>query len=322
MKVKPIAKLATKAGKHKPELLAIGGGATVIAAFILAIKGGVKVKETMADTAAAVEAIEAGRAQKLAVEGLSEAEKAEIIAACNKDLKMARIDGVWQMTKLFLLPTGMLFVGLSLIGKGHTILRKRNVVLATALKGTESTLKFYRDNVVKDLGKDADLKYLRGLTGETIDVETTHNDPETGNVKKVKKKVPVVRSNKNNPWRFEFSETYFNSWVDNTESNLWFLKSANEYWQRKYEDHGDQGISMYEVLNYLGYKFEVNKAGMTRQQYRDWLTFLRNHGWKRGCGDDLLDFGLYRGINEPALLRQSDVIFVEFNCAGNLQELI
>ena len=61
---------------------------------------------------------------------------------------------------------------------------------------------------------------------------------------------------------------------------------------------------------------------MTRQQYRDWLTFLRNYGWKKGHGDDFIDFGMYRAVNEPALFRISPEIFVEFNCAGNLQQML
>ena len=323
MKMKPVAKLAMKASKNKPQLMAIGGGACVISAFVLAIKGGMKAKDTMADTAAVVEAIEAGRAQKLAIEGLSEEEKAEIIRQCNQDLKKARADGVWQMTKLFLVPGGMLFVGLALIGGGHRILQKRNVVLTMIAKGAENRLKAYRENVIAAEGKDADLKYLRGYTGETVDVESTLKDPETGEEKKVTRKIPVVRNPKmRNPWRFEFSEKYFHSWTDNTESNLWYLKTAEDYWRHVYETRKETGVSMYDILTYLDYKFEVDKDGMTKKQYRDWITFLRNHGWKDGEGDDFVDFGLYRGINEPALQRKSDVVFIEFNCAGDLREML
>lgn len=322
MKIKPVAKLVVKAGKNKPELMAISGGALVLGSFILAIKGGMQLKEVMVDTASVVEAIEAGKAQKLAVEGLSEAEKEEIIKVCNRDLQMARTEGVWRVTKLFLLPGGMLFVGLSLIGGGFNILKTRNVVLTTIANGAVNKLKFYRENVVNDLGKEADLKYLRGYTGEMVETEKTIID-ENGNQKKSRKKLPVVREQKGNPWRFIFDELHFKGWVDNSESNLWFLKSANDYWKYKYEHGGNiSGISMFDILVYLGYNFDVDKEGMTKQQYRDWITFLRNHGWKKGNGDDVIDFGLYRGINEPALLRKTDDIFIEFNCAGDLREMI
>jgi hypothetical protein len=100
------------------------------------------------------------------------------------------------------------------------------------------------------------------------------------------------------------------------------LKTAEDYWRHVYENRKETGVSMYDILTYLDYKFEVDKDGMTKKQYRDWITFLRNHGWKDGEGDDFVDFGLYRGINEPALQRKSDIVFIEFNCAGDLREML
>lgn len=317
MRCKPIAKVVVKASQNKPELMAIGGGIAVVTGFILAIRGGMKVNDAMAAGAAKVEAIEDKQKVELSAENLTEEQKTAIIKACGKELNRARAEGVWEVAKLFILPGGLLAVGLVLIGGGHRILQKRNVVLAGALKGSQEMLKFYRENVIADQGKEADEKYMHGIIGEKeIDaVETDKN----GEKKVVKTKVPVVR-NKKNPWRFEFSETWFRSWENDTEWNLFFLKCAEDWWNRELDRNGE--VSMYEVLKYLQYRFDIEKEGLSDKEYRDRMTFLRNYGWRKGCGgDDFVDFGLYRAINEPAIARKSDIVYIEFNCDGNLENL-
>ena len=317
MKCKPIAQVMVKASHNKPEIMAITGGIAIIAGFVTAICAGTKVKETMAMSAEKVEAVEQRKTQELSVEGLSEEQKAIILKSCNVELKKARGNGVWQVAKLFLLPSGLLVVGLVLIGGGHQILRKRNVVLAGALKGSQEMLKFYRENVVADQGKEADLKYMRGVVGDE-NVESVVVD-ENGKETKVTKHVPVVKSKKN-PWRFEFSDTWFNSWTEDVERNLFYLKCEQDWWNHEFERNGE--VSMFEVLKHIGYKFDVEKEGCTAKEYRDRMTFLRNYGWRKGCGgDDFIDFGLYRAINEAAITRKSDIIFIEFNCDGDLGNL-
>lgn len=321
MKCKPIAKVVVKANKNKPEICMITGGLMILTAFGFAVKAGMEVKDRMDISVEKVEELEKQQAEKLNVEDLTEEQKAEIVRQCNKDLKKARADGIWQVSKLFLLPGGLLVVGLVLIGGGHRIMKRRNVVLAAAAEGYKKTLEFYRKNVVEAEGKEADLRYMRGVTGETK-VETVSKDAE-GNEKKTVKKVQVVKNAKDheNPWRFMFDETHFLSWENDTDRNLFYLKCAEDWWKHVYERKGSEGISMYDILQYLNYNFDVDKDGMSREQYKDWITFLRNYGWRKGCGDDFIDFGLYRAINEPAQKRESEMVWIEFNCAGNLQDL-
>jgi hypothetical protein len=105
-----------------------------------------------------------------------------------------------------------------------------------------------------------------------------------------------------------------------TERNLFFLKCAEDWWNRELDRNGE--VSMYEVLKYLQYRFDIEKEGLSDKEYRDRMTFLRNYGWRKGCGgDDFVDFGLYRAINEPAIARKSDIVYIEFNCDGNLENL-
>ena len=324
IKIPAVAKIATKVSRNKPEMFAIAGGALIIWAFVEAVKGGTKLQAVMAETADNVETMEKG--QKARRE-LNTDENGNLIFAGGetalaalekKELAKVRTEGTWKVAKMFALPSGLLVIGMVLIGNGFKILRTRNVILASTVEGLKKTMEFYRKNVREDLGEEADLKYLRGVI-DNKEVETVVVD-EDGKESKVKKRLPVVKEQKGNPWRFEFSDTYFWSYEEDTDRNLFFLKCEEDWWNRELDRNEE--VSMYEILKHLQFKFDVLKAQCgSAQEYRDKMTFLRNYGWRKGCGDGFVDFGLYRAINEPAITRKSDVVFIEFNCSGNLQNL-
>lgn len=310
MRCKPIAKLSVKVSKNKPEILAVSGGLLIVGAFGWAIYEAIGLKDTLNETADMVKAVE----EKYAGD---EEKTEEVVKVYKKELTSARIKGVIKVSKRFVGPSLTLVAGMGLATKGFKVLRARNVVLGTALKATEESYKFYRNNVREDLGKDADLKYARGIVGEK-EVEETVTD-ENGKEKTVKTKVPVVKEREGNPYRFEYSSTWFSTYQDSTESNLFFLKCEQEWWNHEFERNGETGISMYDILKHLGFKFEVYKDGMSPKQFKDFMNFVRNTGWRKGSkGDGYIDLGIYRAINEPAIRRQSDVVWVEMNCDGPL----
>ena len=312
MKCKPIARLSARVSKNKPEILAVSGGVLIVAAFGWAIYEAVGMKPVLDETANDVKAVE----EKYSGD-ISEEEKKQY----SKELRTVRIKGVIKVSKRFVGPSVALIVGMGLSTKGFKILKARNVVLGTALKGTEEAYKFYRNNVREDLGKDADLKYARGIVGEKEIEETVVDD--SGKEKTVKTKVPVVKErNGYNPFRFEFSDTWFRSYQDSTDQNLFFLKCEQDWWNHEFDRDGEAGISMYDILRHLGYKFEVNKDGMSPKQFNDFMNFVRNTGWKKGSkGDGFIDFGIYRAINESAIRRLTDVVWIEFNCDGPLDQI-
>ena len=315
-KSKPIAKAVAKISRNKPEIMGVAGGVCIVVAFGWAIYEATTVKDTMEETAERVKQVEDDFTQN-STEDKTEEENKALMKKYKHDLTVARVDGVWKVGKKFVVPVILLGTGLTMGKHGFKLLRTQNIVLAGALKGRESFIKFYRDNVRKELGDEADLKYARGIVGEK-EVEETKKDG-AGNDIKVKTKVPVVHNETNNPWRFEFSEDWFDSWQDNTDLNLFFLKCEQDWWQHEYERNSR--VTIYEILKHMRFKFENMRAGMTKKQFVDWLYFIRNYGWWKGSkGDGFVDFGIYRAINEAAIMRRSDVIFVEFNCDGNLAD--
>lgn len=318
MRCKPIAKAVVKINKNKPEILAISGGVLIVAAFGWAIYEAVGLKDTLVETSEEVQEVEKKHSEEMSEEMPEEARQ-EAVKRYKKELTRARLHGVWHVGKRFVGPSLALLTGIGLTTKGFCVLKARNVVLGTALKGTKDAYKFYRENVRENLGKEADLKYARGVIDEK-EIEETKLD-EDGKETKVKSKVPVVKE-RDNPWRFEFSDTYFNSYQDSSDINVSFLKCAQEWWNYQLNRNGEGGISMYEILKYLGFKFEVMQDGMTRTQFRKFMNFIRNYGWRNGSdGDGFIDFGIYRSINEPALRRMTDVVWIEFNCDGPLDEI-
>lgn len=315
MRCKPIAKVLMKAEKNKPEILAVTSGICVVAAFGWAIYEAVTVKDAMTESTNRVKTVEEARDQALAEEGITEEKKAEIIKAANRDLTTARIEGGWIVVRKFVGPAGLLILGMGLGGRSVKIFRARNLVLTGALKSTEDILKFYRGNVREELGEEADLKFLRGVTGEKK-IEETQKDA-TGGVSKVEKTLPVVKSGNPNPWRFAFDEEHFDSWQPDTDLNLFYLKCEQDWWQHEY-DRNDI-VTMYEILKHMRYRFDRAKASMSKKEWNEFMNFIRNHGWWKGSkGDGFIDLGIYRAINEPAIRRTSDVIFVEMNCDGCL----
>ena len=315
MRCKPVAKVVAKASKNKPEILAVSGGFLIVAAFGWAIYEAVGLKDTLVETSDTVKAVEDSYQAELDKE-LSDEQRNDIEKEYKKELAKARFKGVMKVGKKFVLPTATLIVGMGLGTKGFKVLRARNVVLGTALKGTQEAYKFYRENVREDLGKEADMKYARGIIGEK-EIEETITD-ENGKEKKVKSKVPVIKDFES-PWRFEFSDTWFRTYQNSSDSNLFFIGCEEEWWNHQLDHYGEAGVSMYEVLKHLGYKFEVLKDGLDAKQYRKRIDFLRTNGWSKGSR---IDLGRFNAINEPAVKRQSDVCWIEMDGVRPLYEIL
>ncbi len=317
MRYKPIAKVGMKLSKNKPEILAVTGGLLIVGGFVWAIWEAITVKDVMEETAQEVKAVEVAHQEQLAKEGRTEEEIVAETKEYNKDIKVARVRGSYKICKKFVGPVLMLAGGLSSVGGSVKIFRLRNAFLGTALKSSESFIKSYRQNVRDDIGEEADKKYARGIIGEK-EIEKKQLDVN-GNETVVKRKVPIVKHDSNNPWRFEFSEELFDTYQENTDSNLFYLKCVQDWWN--HEVHRYKRISMYDILKYMRFRFDVMRQGMTKKQYVDWEYSMRNSGWwERDIKDDPVDLGIYNAINEAALRRESDVIFLEPNCFGSLSD--
>ena len=156
MRCKPIAKAARKVSKNKPEIMAVSSGILIVGAFAWAIYEAVGLKDTLDETSDTVKAVEASYERELAQEDLTEEKRTDIQKEYKKELTKARFKGVMKVGKKFVLPTVTLAVGMGVGARGFKLLRARNIMLGTALKGSQEAYKFYRENVRADLGEEAD----------------------------------------------------------------------------------------------------------------------------------------------------------------------
>lgn len=331
--VAPVTKVAKKV--KKPEALMGIGMALTGVSFVWVIVNSTKLPEVMSETADKVEQIrdrqkeledisqpvkvittvtdDDGNEIGVQARVMTEEERNIELRDNRKELHKAQVNGVWQVTKKILPPTLTMILAELLKGKGMRVLRKENMALVTTVAGLEKFINYYRGNVVAAEGKEADQRYAKGIIGEK-ELSTIVQDKD-GKEKIEKVKVPVVRDG--NPWRFEYSPTYFRSATGEVDRDIMHIKNVETYFNKKYggvKKHGK--ISMYEVLEYLDPIWEAIDADGTVE------TFCRNYGWgHKANGDDYIDLGVYRGINDAAIRGIGDTVFIECNSDGLLSEI-
>ena len=188
------------------------------------------------------------------------------------------------------------------------ILLKRFGQISAALAGLRESYDRYRRRVIAEQGKDADRRYLNGIVGET-EVETTVTD-ENGVEQTVKSVVPIVDPDQRaDLYSFEFSENFSRKCSKDPINAISFLRGQEKYWNTWMSSTGNP-VTLYMVLNDLGIEVDPDDPMM------DYILIA---GWRpNGVGDNCIDFGIMRAINKPALDQLSNVIYLNFNCDGNI----
>ena len=327
--LRPVVKICRKAKVNKPEIFLAAGLTMMLGSLVWVAIESTKAPDIMNEDTNAInclknskEEIESGKITTASVDGeeqeayiLTDEEKEMLLKDVNHEIWVERMNSIWHMTRLYIGPLILFLLGSGLITKGYKILRASNIFLAGALKSTEELFKFYRNNVIEAEGKEADLKYLRGMTGDTVEIGRISPDGNGGQLIETEK-IPIIKDHEN-PWRFEYSPKYFRSATGDTEHDISHLKNVQDYFDHQYGGRKRHyKISMYEVLDYLDPIWEVLDPDGTRE------AFAREYGWGHSDnGDDFIDLGVYRAINEAAIRGASDIVYMEMNCDGRLSEL-
>ena len=334
--IRPAVKIARNMKAKRPEIYVIGGVIFILTAFGLVAYESTKAPEAMAKGQEKLDALKSKKAElentekeiKIPVsvkdeDGneiyvnqyrlMSSEERAIQLSQVNKDIQGARIEAIWMVGRLYVLPLILLLIGLGFDLRGVHILRKENVALAATVGGLEKFIKFYRGNVIADQGKEKDIQYARGVIGEK---EVTRELEGSDGTVKLTEKLPVVHGN-GNPWRFEYSPTYFRSATGNPDHDIMHIKNVQDYFNHMYGGKKKHGkISYYEVLEYLDPIWDAIDADGSVE------IFCREYGWGHDArGDDFIDLGVYRAINDAAIKGVGDVVYIEGNCDGRLADL-
>ena len=305
---KTAGKLMLKLNQNKPQIIFVTGIVVTAGSFVWAIANARKMNDVMSEKEGKVDdanmRIEAAKGQ----ENLTEEEKKNIIVACNKELAQAKKEAAFEMFKLVGLPCMFFAGGLALSIGGHLILLRRFGEVSAAFASLQEIFDRYRKMNIEEHGAECDRRYRYGVVGDTT--VTTEVTDDKGKTKQLKCKVPIVDTDAAaSLYSFIFSEEFSRKCPKDPVSAISFLRAQEKYWNIWMEAK-QKPVTLYMVLEELGIELDPDDP---RNDY------IMIAGWRpNGDGDNHIDFGIMRAVNRPALTMEENVVFLNFNCDGNL----
>lgn len=300
--IKTTGKIVTKVKTNKPQIMLVGGTIAAFTGFALAIIESRKIDGVISANEAKVDDILLRKE-----EAVKSGENA-VIQACDKELKQAKIEGIMKLARMLGIPCVLFAGGIALMIGGHMILLRRFGELSTAFATLQRMYERYRRLNIEEHGEECDRRYIYGIVDD-VDVPVTITD-ENGKTKTMSSKIPVVdRNQAASMYTFEFSENFSRRCPKDPVNTIAFLRSQEVFWNTWMESN-QKPVTLYMVLNELGIELDPDDPA------NDYIMLV---GWRpNGDGDNKIDFGIMRGINQPALRQEENVVFLNFNCDGNL----
>lgn len=296
--------------KNGPAILMVGGAIGVIGATVMACVATKKLNES--------EKIEKIKEDINDIHELhatsSEEEYPE--KAYKKDLTTLYLSEGVEIVKAYGPAAAVMGLSLTAMFASNNAYKQRTVSLAAAYATLESVYKRYRENVVNELGEDADFRFRNSVVREEVEEEII--DPKTGKTKTVKKTVDVVPNKKlgeyseyarffepGNPNYEQSFDEDGNAIYSDSEYNLHFLILKQCEANDLLRDRGH--VFLNEVYDMLG--FPRTKAG----NMVGWTYDLSNPH-----GDNEIDFGIHemKRQNMDFVNGYEPVILLDFNVDG------
>lgn len=300
MKTNIIANAKTTIKAKSPEILAVAGIATSIAAIFTACKATPKISKILDKRKSELEAIE---------ELVNDPEKAkknnyDINTDPKKDKRIINIQTAVGVAKELLVPIALETTSILCFLGSHKILKKRTVALTAACNAAVSEFKKYRKNVIERFNETVDNELLHSVKSEKIDVI---EPDENGKEKKVKKTVNVADDIKSDSiYSVIFDAANSKYWSKDPWENKHFIKSVQKDANAKLIKNGY--IFLNDVRKMLGLQPTI--AG----QVVGWI-------WDPEDTDRAsnVDFGLFNSTDEYALRfldGYENVVMLDFNVDG------
>ncbi len=259
--------------KHSPEIFIVTGVIGTVVSAVMACKATTKANDILAKTEEDVNHVhEVLGNPDITREQYSEEDS-------KKDLAKIYFQTGLKFVKLY--APSVVLGGLSIasILTSHNILRKRNIALASAYTAIDQSYKTYRNRVVERFGEEVEKEIRYGIKAREI--EETVTDPKTNKEKKVKGSIQVAEGDPStcSPYARYFDEGS-RYWEKNSEINLMFLRSAQDFFNRKLK--ADGYVFLNDVYDYLD--IPKTKAG----QVVGWIYDPENDKT-----DSYIDFNIY-----------------------------
>jgi hypothetical protein len=279
------------AKKFSPEVLTIAGVVGVVAAAVMASRATLKLEPVIDNIKYGLESIE---------ELEEDASYPYAKKTRQRDMGFVYAHGGLAIVKLYGPSITLGACSIACIVGANGIMRKRNVALAAAYKGLESTFSEYRKRVAEEIGDDKELDIRRGFREEEVTDE-----------KGKKHKVVTVNPNGKSQYARFFDELNKN-WEKTAEYNLLFVRCQQNYANDILHARGH--LFLNEVYDMLG--IAHSQAGAVV-------------GWIIGKGDEFgdtfVDFGIYNLQSERArefVNGYEKAILLDFNVAGVIYDKI
>lgn len=300
MKTNIIANAKTTIKAKSPEILAVAGIATSVAAIVKACKATPKISKILDDRKNKLKAVE---------ELVNDPEKAkkcdyDADVDAKKDKRIINIQAAVGVAKELLVPIALETTSILCFLGSHKLLKKRTVALTAACNAAVSEFKKYRKNVIERFNETVDNELLHGVKSEKIDtIETDENGKE----KKVKKTINVADNIKSNSiYSAIFDAANSKYWSKDSWENKNFIKSVQKDANAKLIKNGY--IFLNDVRKMLGLQPTI--AG----QVVGWI-------WDPEDADRAsnIDFGLFNSTDEYTLRfldGYENVVMLDFNVDG------
>lgn len=292
----------------KPQILVGGGIAIATGSFILAIVNARKIDSAIAESNAKVEAIEQKQASVEKAANLSDEEKNKMLNDIRKELNKAKAEAAWKMFCLIGVPAVGFAGGMAITIGGHRILLRRFGQLSASFAALKESYDRYRQLNIAEHGEECDKRYQYGIV-DTVEKDVTVTD-ENGNNKQVKANVPVVNKEIGaGLYSFEFSQNTSHKCPRDPVNTIAFLRAQEKYWNIWMRSTG-KPVTLAMVLDDLG---------LTPNPDDPMNDYILIAGWRpNGDGDNAIDFGIMRAINKATLDLEENVVYLNFNCDGNI----
>jgi len=288
--------------KHSPTILLGLGTCLVIGGAVKACSATLKVGDTI--TRHNEKLAEIKKCKELIAKGEIDA-KEYTKEDERRDIAVIYVQTAVDFVKLYGPPIIMGVAGIACIIGGHRILQGRNIALMAAYKGLDQAFKKYRNRVIEDFGEERDYIYRNNLRAEKITITETDKKGKT-------KEVTVDAYSPEDPNNFSIYARWFDkdssiNWSPQSEYNLTFLKTVQNYWNDMLQIRGH--VFLNEVYDGLG--LERSQAGAIVGWVKDGNT-----------GDNYIDFGIYDPRQKQFLNGNNTDILLDFNVDGVVYDLI
>lgn len=306
--VRTAGKLMFKLSVKKPQIMVGGGIVIATGAFVLAVVNARKVDAEIARSNAKVDDIEKKKSDVENAANLSEEDKAKMLKDIQKELNKAKAEAAWKMFCLLGVPAIGFAGGMAITIGGHRILVRRFGQLSASFAALKESYDHYRQMNIAEHGEECDRNYQYGIVDKLE--TTTRITDENGEEKEVRTKLPVVDPDQTSGlYSFEFSQRTSRKCPRDPVNTIGFLRAQQKYWNVWMRSTG-KPVTLAMVLEDLGIELDPDDPA------NDYILIV---GWRpNGDGDNEVDFGVMRAINKPTLNLEENVVWLNFNCDGNI----